>query len=198
MATAQTTLLNSKRPQIKAKKSQETNLSKNEAPHFNFTKKTKTVTTNKNSVKVIARFFNKTTAKNEITYQRKLAKQCGKKIAEIEAADAYSVYNNAFFKAKIQKIGSPESGQLIIVVYYKTEVITSRKKKKSKPIDMIEPEQNVIPLRAPKMVNLKVSEKAAKARTILIALNTKNNSNLIKKTGRTFEFRPSYHLELIA
>jgi len=151
------------------------------------------------SIKIVTGFFSKTTAMSERAHQRRLAKASNKKIAIIKTVDACTVYDsNTFFRSKIKKFGNPVPGQLVIIIYYKELTVKVAKIKKPKPIDMIEPAQNVIPLRAPKMVNLKVSEKSAKARTILIKLYTKNNSNLIKKTGRTFEFRPLHNLELRA
>ncbi len=145
------------------------------------------------SIKVVKGFFNKTSAKAQVKFEKELALDNGREIVEVKIMDACQVYiSNRWFKSKIREFGSPKPGQLIVVVIY-ADIATAEAAHASQKSCVT---NKVISFVPSVQLGQHVSSGAAKARAILIDLALKNNSHLLRNTGKTISFMPDYNLSI--
>lgn len=145
------------------------------------------------SIKVVKGFFNKTSAKAKVKFEKELALENGREIVEVKVMDACQVYiSNPWFKSKIREFGSPKPGQLIVVVIY-ADVATAGAAHAGQKSCVTNKVISFIPSVQP---GQHVSPGAAKARAMLIDLALKTNSHLLSNTGNVIEFMPDYNLSI--
>ena len=143
------------------------------------------------SIKIVARFFSKTDAKSQVSYERALAKQNGKEIEAIKIEDACQLYiADSWFKSKIKLIGRPLQGQLIVVVYCKVASVQTQPV--AKPSKKVEAKSKVIRFKPAKMSVNKISPAALKAKAILISLASFNNTHLRKVCAKRISLKSLY------
>jgi len=150
------------------------------------------------NVKVVKDFFNKTSAKKEIAFQNRSAKQNGLEIIKIEVVDSLHLYyTDSYFKMKIKKIGRPEAGKLIIVIYYKeSNSITAPVVKQPTPTKAPKAITKVIEMPLKKTTISLISPLALISKTNLIDLCNKNNTHIIRKVSKCISFHPYYYNRL--
>ncbi len=145
------------------------------------------------SIKVVKGFFNKTSAKAQAKFEKQVAIKNGREIVEVKVMDACQIYiSNPWFKSKIREFGSPKPGQLIVVVVY-ADVATAEVAHAGQKSCVTNKVISFIPSVQP---GQHVSSVAAKARAILIDLALKNNSHLLRNTGKTISLMPDYNLSI--
>jgi len=150
------------------------------------------------NVKVIGQFFSAFGAQVEKRRQVKNAGKAGKENVEVVIEDAYTLYmGNDWFKSKIVKIGRPEPGQKVVVVYYKVAAAQVVSIENTKRIDMVKPVDKTIGLKFVKP-EAKVSLGAAISKAILVELVTVNNTHIITRYSKRIQFTPAYRYGLAA
>jgi hypothetical protein len=150
------------------------------------------------SIKIVSKFFTKSSLVPAKAYQRALAKSENRKIHRLHVVEAITLSNsNEFFKSKIRAIGRAVPGDFVIVIYYKAEMVMKSKptasvKKSKAPIES----PNVLKIVKPFMNN--ISAAAAKSKAIIIELTSFNNTHLIKPTSRIIALHSPLHLPVAA
>ena len=130
------------------------------------------------NVTIVRGFYNKTSAKKEIAFQNRLAKQHGLEKPEIKTEDALHLYySNPFFKAKIKEFGRPEAGKLVIVIYYKESTsIATAVVSQPTPIKVTKATKSIkMPLKKTSIKSISVQAQELKVKLI----NTSFKSNTI-------------------
>jgi hypothetical protein len=147
-------------------------------------------------VKVVKGFYNKTSAKKEIASQNRFAKQNGLEIIKTDVVDSLHLYySDPYFKAKIKKIGKPEAGKLVIVIYYKVShsIITPAA---TQPTPV--PATKVLKMPLKKTTIIPISADALLSKTKLIHLYATNNTIIIRPLNKTIPLPTTYHPPLAA